>query len=109
MHTKPHMYADDTMLNAAAISTSELHFKVNEDLENIRNWLLSNKLSLNVAKTEFMFFGTVFKLSNLGKIFPTRIGEKEIKRVKSTKYLRVYLDENLTRDFSIFVYIYNHI
>ena len=47
MHTKPHMYADDTMLNAAAISTSELHFKVNEDLENIRNWLLSNKLKLN--------------------------------------------------------------
>ena len=87
-----------TLLNAAAISTSELHFKVNEDLENIRNWLLSNKLSLNVAKTEFMFFGTVFRLSNLGKIFPITIGEKEIKRVKSTKYLGVYLDENLTWD-----------
>ena len=84
-----------TLLNAAAISTSELHFKVNEDLENIRNWLLSNKLSLNVAKTEFMFFGTVFRLSNLGKI---TIGEKEIKGVKSTKYLGVYLDENLTWD-----------
>ena len=59
------MYADDTMLNAAAISTSELHFKVNEDLENIRNWLLSNKLSLNVAKTEFMFFGDCFQIIQL--------------------------------------------
>ena len=60
--------------------------------------LLSNKLSLNVAKTEFMFFGTVFRLSNLGKNFPITIGEKEIKRVKNTKYLGVYLDENLTWD-----------
>ena len=31
---------------------------VNSDLENLRNWLIANKLSLNVAKTEFMLIGS---------------------------------------------------
>ena len=93
--TKPHMYADDTILNAASKSTTELIFRLNEDLKNIKNWLLANKLSLNVTKTEYMFVSTDFRLSNLGKTLPITIGDKEIKRVKSTKYLGVYLDENL--------------
>ena len=42
--------------------------------------------------------GTVSRLSNLGKMFPITIGENEIKRAKNTKYLGVYLDENLTWD-----------
>ena len=28
------------------------------DLENVRMWLNANKLSLNIAKTEFMLIGT---------------------------------------------------
>lgn len=95
LHTKPHMYADDTILNAASKSTTELLFRLNEDLKNIRNWLLANKLRLNVTKTEYMFIGTNFRLSNLGKTLPITIGDKEIKRVKTTKYLGVHLDENL--------------
>ena len=59
------MYADDTILSAASISTIELQTKINKDLTNIRNWLLANKLSLNVAITKYMFFGTDFRLSNL--------------------------------------------
>ena len=62
----PHMYADDPILSTASISTTELQAKINKDLTNIKNWLLANKLSLNVAKTEYMFFGKDFRLSNLG-------------------------------------------
>ena len=95
LYTKRHMYADDTILSAASISTTELQTKINKDLTNIRNWLLANKFSLNVAKTEYMFFGTDFRLSNLGKVIPVTIVDKQIKRVNNTKYLGVYLDENL--------------
>ena len=36
---------------------NDVEFAVNSDLENLRNWLMVNKLSLNVAKIEFMLIG----------------------------------------------------
>ena len=56
---------------------------------------MGNKLSINVAKTEHMFFGSNFRLSSLEKTVPIFLGHKQIKRVKHTKYLGSYLDENL--------------
>jgi len=56
---------------------------------------VGNKLSINVAKTEHMFFGSNFRLSSLEKTVPIFLGHKQIKRVKHTKYLGSYLDENL--------------
>ena len=56
---------------------------------------MANKPSINVAKTEYLFFGSNFRLSNLRKTIPIFLGDKQIKRVKHKKYLRVYLDENL--------------
>ena len=52
LHTKVHMYADDTTLYSSSTSTAELYTKVNEDLNRVRDWLLANKLSLNVTKSE---------------------------------------------------------
>ena len=60
-----------------------------------KNWLLANRLSLNVTTTEFMFFGTNFRMSNLGITFSVTIGDKQIKRIQGTKYLGVHFDENL--------------
>ena len=55
LHTKAHMYADDTTIYASSVSTAELYAKVNNNLTRVRDWLLANKLSLNVTKTEYMF------------------------------------------------------
>ena len=49
--TKPRLFADDTNLTASANSMTDLEAAVNSDLENLRKWLIANKLSLNVAKT----------------------------------------------------------
>ena len=89
------MYADDTTIYASSVSTAELYAKVNNDLTRVRDWLLANKLSLNVTKTEYMFLTTTFKLSNLGRDFPIKIGNNHVKRVQTTKYLGIHLDENL--------------
>ena len=77
LHTKAHMYADDTTIYASSVSTAELYAKVNNDLTRVMNWLLVNKLSLNVTKAEYMFLTTTFKLSNLGRDFPIKIGNKK--------------------------------
>ena len=78
-----HMYADDTTIYASSVSTAKLYAKVNNDLTRVRDWLLANKLSLNVTKTEYMFLTTTFKLSNLGRDFPIKIGKNHVKRVQT--------------------------
>ena len=52
--TKPSLFADDTNLTASGDSIHDVQASVNSDLENLRNWLVANKLSLDVAKTEFI-------------------------------------------------------
>ena len=56
--TKPRMFADDTNLTASGDSVPIVQAALNSDLENLRKWLIANKLSLNVAKTEFMLIGS---------------------------------------------------
>ena len=38
------MFADETNLTASGNTITELHNKLNNDLENIHQWLLANKL-----------------------------------------------------------------
>ena len=52
--TKPRMFADDTNLTASGQCVMEVETAVNSDLEKFRKRLMANKLSLNVAKTEFI-------------------------------------------------------
>ena len=52
------MYADDTALYAMSSDIDELVDIMNKELVNVRDWLVRNKLSLNVSKTEFMLMGT---------------------------------------------------
>ena len=56
--TKPRLFADDTNITAAGECLHDIENAVNSDLENLRQWLLANKLSLNVAKTDFQIIGT---------------------------------------------------
>ena len=54
----PKMFADDTNITVAADSLTELENKINIDLENLNRWLVANRLSLSVTKTEFMVIGS---------------------------------------------------
>ena len=51
-------YSNDTNITAAGECLHDIEDAVNSDLENLRQWLMVNKLSLNVAKTEFQIIGT---------------------------------------------------
>ena len=57
------MYADDTHITYADVDVNSIQLNLNHDLGNLNKWLISNKLTLNTAKTEFMLIGSRQKLS----------------------------------------------
>ena len=58
--TKPRLFADDTNLTGSGDSIPHLETAMNSDLENLRKWLIANRLTLNVAKTEFMLIESIY-------------------------------------------------
>ena len=48
------MLADDTNITVPGCTFAELEQATNSELYNLYSWLKANKLSLNIAKTEFM-------------------------------------------------------
>ena len=59
------MYAYDTNVTFAASDMLGLETQINTELKSINLWLRANKLSLNVAKTEFMVISSRQKLHPL--------------------------------------------
>ncbi|CAB3997187.1 Hypothetical predicted protein [Paramuricea clavata] len=94
--TKPRLFADDTNITAAGECLSDLEDAVNSDLEMLRKWLIANKLSLNVTKTEFQIIGTkqMLKKSSVQQL-KIHIQNIPIKQVFQCKTLGVTVDENL--------------
>ena len=56
--TTPRLFADDTNLTAIGETINEVEIAMNSELECLKKWLQANKLSLNVAKTEFLLIGS---------------------------------------------------
>ena len=52
----PIMFADDTNLFYSNKDINTAFLKVNDELQKINEWFISNKLSLNVKKTKYSFF-----------------------------------------------------
>ena len=95
--TKPRLFADNTNLTASANSMTDLEAAVNSDMENLRKWLIANKLSLNVAKTEFILIGSKSMIKNISNSHPNVFVEnKQIKQVYECKALGVKIDMHLS-------------
>ena len=58
--------------------------------------MITNKLSLNVAETEYMLVGSKQKLVRINSTVNIVINNAKIKTVKSGKSLGVLLNENLS-------------
>ena len=89
----PRLFADDTNLTVAGESIQEIELNMNSDLACISEWLLANKLSLNVTKTEFILIGSAHKLNNLVTQPDLKINHKKIKQVCNATVLGVELDD----------------
>ena len=64
--------------------------------QRLSKWLVSNKLTLNATKTEFMLIGSRQRLSTLSDTLELSIDNVPIEQVSSVKLLGIYVDENLT-------------
>jgi hypothetical protein len=60
----PSMYAADTEIYASAKDGDELVNNINSDLENVRKWMLQNKLQIHPTKTKHMYIGSSFNIKN---------------------------------------------
>ena len=93
----PRMYADDTNVTFSAATIPDLESQINSDLKYIDRWLKANKLSLNVAKTEFMVISSRQKLQSLNDYtMNIHIDGVPINQSNQSKSLGLIIDENLS-------------
>ena len=87
----PIMFADDSTLFFTQKDIRYLFQIVNQELENINQWFISNKLSLN------LILHKPSQKENIPLLLPKlTINNYEIQRRESIKFLVVLLDENLS-------------
>ena len=91
------MYVDDTNVTFSAAIVADLETQINSDLEHIDLWLKANKLSLNVAKTEFMIISSRQKLHSLNDYtININVGGVQINQTNQSKSLGLIINENLS-------------
>ena len=87
------LFADDTNIFAQDKDPKELFRRVNLGLDSLSKWFRCNKLTLNLKKTEYIFFGGPrFHGSTEDTLL---IGGEEIKRVEGARFLGVWVDQEL--------------
>ena len=95
-HSNPRMFADDTNITTSSKSITKLVQFVNTDLDNLNDWLLANKLSLNVTKTEQMYIASDNSLNKISDLATIHLANKQIRRVRKSKSLGITIDERLS-------------
>ena len=92
----PRMYADDTHITYAGSDLHLIQSSLSHDVEKLSNWLVSDRLTLNTTKTEFMLIGSRQRSSTLSDTLELSIDNIPIKQVSSVKSLGIYIEENST-------------
>ena len=89
------LFADDTTIFLSSSDPTSLVDTLNAELNLVSSWFKANKLSLNHAKTNFIFF-TKSRRSQDIILLPVKIDNTSINRVSSSKFLGVIIDQNLS-------------
>ena len=87
------LYADDSALLASGPNSERVAEFLSVQLARCKTWLVDNRLSLHVGKTECILFGTHKRLK--GANFIVKCGDAIVNRVDCVKYLGVFLDPTL--------------
>ena len=89
------LYADDSAILYSHKNPDVISQVLGSEIENCSKWLIDNKLSLHLGKTESVMFGSKRKLNKV-KDFIVQCNGNAIKSQKSVKYLGVQLDNDLS-------------
>ena len=96
--TKCILFADDTILYYSNSNISLLMASVEHDMSILSDWFKANKLTLNKSKSIAVLFKTK---SNVQCPLWLMVDNEPIKFVDHTKFLGVWIDENLSWDVHI--------
>ena len=88
------LFADDTHLFYDSDSNGNLEKVFNKELKKLSTWLIVNRLSLNLTKTNFVIFHSLNK--NVSKNITLKIDKKAIAVKNDVKYLGIFIDSLLT-------------
>ena len=89
------MFADDTSVFFQHKNYHSLYANAQQDLHNIDQWMIANKLSINASKTKCMLFrSTKLKTPSSGQSISLR--KLDIEQISSLKFYGVHVDEHLT-------------
>ena len=88
------LFADDTTILLSRDSSQHLITKAEETLTKVKKWFDCNKLILHLGKTTHTIFQS--KKQSLPPDQYFTLDGTNIYRAYSTKYLGLYIDENLT-------------
>ena len=94
------LYADDTTLFSALDYSLSLDIPasselINRELSRVGEWLIINRLSINITKTKYMLFHPRQKDVSHMTLEPTLNGEK-IEQVDSFNFLGVVIDKHIS-------------
>ena len=89
------LYADDSALVFSHRDPGVIGARLSHELFCCKQWLIDNKLSLHIGKTECMLFGSCRKLKRAGNFQVTCEG-MAVKQVYCVKYLGVHLDSDMS-------------
>ena len=91
------LFADDTNIFAEGKDPAELFARVNRGLGELSRWFRCNRLTLNLKKTEYVYFGR--GPGPGGREVPPgglEIGGEQIGRVEGARFLGIWVDEGLS-------------
>lgn len=91
---KFHLFADDTNILYANKSLKSIETVVNAELKKLHEWLIVNKLTLNIKKSNFIIFSHSRKKSS--HQVNLKIDGVHLERKEYVKYLGILLDCHLT-------------
>ena len=91
---KFHLFADDTSIFFSHKNLSQLQLIVNDELSKVSDWLVANKLTLNVDKSNFLIISPLIK--NKTNEIKLAINNKLIAQKDCIKYLGVLLDKDIS-------------
>ena len=93
----PIMFAEDKNLFISDSNIENISETMNEELKKVANQFKASKLSLNISKTKNSLFHSKRKRKDIPNILPPLyIDNLPIKREFVTKFLGVYLDEDIS-------------
>ena len=89
-----HLFADDTSIFYSHKNLKNVEMTLNNELIKVSKWLIANKLTLNVSKSNFVIFHPPQKKIHTN--ITLYISDEKLEEKQFTKYLGVLIDKHLT-------------